>query len=376
MDKLGRKKTLPLVYRIVVENLKHRLARTVLTALAIGMGVAMILTIVGLSEGMLDDQRRRARGSGADIMVLPTGMSAVSLSTASIPEKLLDFVREQAHVEIATGAVMQPIGGIRRVTGIDYETFNRMAGGFVYLDGGPMTKEGQTVIDDFYARQRDLEVGDTTEMLDRDWEVSGIVEPGKMARLILPIDIVQELTGTAGKLTLIFIKLDDRSQTTPVIAELQAKMGEKFQVISVEEFASQFSADSVPELRIFINVIIVISICFGFLIIFLTMHTAVLERTKEIGILKSLGASEGYVLGILVREALALGALGTVVGIVSSFGTKFLIDTYIPASMQSAIVPNWWPVAAGITLVGALLGAIYPAMKAARQDALESLAYE
>ena len=106
------------------------------------------------------------------------------------------------------------------------------------------------------------------------------------------------------------------------------------------------------------------------------MHTAVLERTKEIGILKSLGASEGYVLGILVREALTLGVLGTIVGILSSFGTKFLIDTLIPASMQAAIVPNWWPTVAVVTLVGALLGAIYPAMKAARQDALESLAYE
>ena len=199
MDKLGRKKRLPLVYRIVVENLKHRFARTVLTALAISMGVTMILTIVGLSEGMLDDQRNRARSAGADIMVLPAGMSAISLSSAPLPEKLLDFVREQPHVEIATGAVMQPIGGVRRVTGIDYETFDRMCGGFEYIDGGPMTKEGQTVVDEFYARQRDLRVGDTTEMLDREWEVSGIVEPGKMARLILPIDVVQELTGTVGQ---------------------------------------------------------------------------------------------------------------------------------------------------------------------------------
>ncbi len=376
MDKLGRKKTVPLVYRIVFENLKHRLARTILTALAISLGVAMILTIVGLSEGMMMDQRNRARGAGADIMILPTGMSAISLSTASIPEKMLDFVRQQPHVEIATGAVMQPIGGIRRVTGIDYKTFASMAGGFKYLAGGPMTEAGQTVIDEFYAEQRNLHVGDKTEMLDRDWEVAGIIEPGKMARLILPIEVVQDLTGTVGKLTLIYVKLDDPKLTDDIVKQLQSKVGEKYQVISIEEFASQFSADALPELRIFIDVIIIISVFFGFLIIFLTMHTAVLERTREIGILKSLGASQGYILGILVREALTLGALGSAVGILLSFGTKFLIDTYIPASMQAAIVPGWWPTVVTVTLVGALLGAIYPALKAARQDALESLAYD
>ena len=156
----------------------------------------------------------------------------------------------------------------------------------------------------------------------------------------------------------------------------EEKFGEALKVFSVEEIVSQFSADNLPELQTFIRVIIALSIGFGFLVVFLTMHTAVLERTKEIGILKSLGASGGYILGIFVREAFILGALGTLAGIIGSYATREAIGVFIPASMQFAIVPGWWPIALGITLVGALLGVIYPAWKASRQDALESLAYE
>src|SRR5690606_21814913 len=112
------------------------------------------------------------------------------------------------------------------------------------------------------------------------------------------------------------------------------------------------------------------------LVVFLTMHTAVLERTREIGILKSLGATQAYILGILVREALALGLLGSIMGILFSFVTRWVIDTLIPATMQASIVPGWWPRAVAITLAGALLGALYPAIKASRQDALESLSYD
>lgn len=376
MEQLERKKRIPLAYRIVWENLRHRRARTILSGLAIGLGVTMILTIVGLSEGMLQDQRERARGAGADIMILPPGMSAIGLSSAPMSEKLIEFVAEQPHVEVATGAVMQPLGGIKRITGIDYDAFSRMAGGFRFLAGGSFEQRNDVIIDEFYAGQNNLKVGDEVDFLDHKWRVTGIVEPGKMARVMVQMDVLQALTGSDGKISIIYVKLDDPARTGEMITALESALRGGYQVYSIEEFASQFSADQLPELSIFINVIVVLSVLFGFLVIFLTMHTAVLERTREIGILKSLGASADYILGILVREALALALLGAFLGILASFGTKYLIDTFIPASMQSAIVPDWWPIAAAITMIGALLGVLYPALKAARQDALESLSYD
>jgi putative ABC transport system permease protein len=324
---------------------------------------------------MLDDQRNRARGAGADLLVLPPGMSAIGLSSAPMSEKLVEVVRSEDHVILATGAVIQPLGGIKRLTGIDFRTFDRMAGGFRFLAGGPFQEPYDAIIDEYYAKQQNLALGDSLDFLDRQWRVRGIVEPGKMARILLPVQTLQELTGNTGKITMVYAKLDDPAQSDVVIASLKEKL-RGYQVYSIDEFISQFSVDRLPELQAFIGVIIALSVGFGFLIIFLTMHTAVLERTREIGILKSLGATPGYILHILVIEAAALAALGTALGISASFGTRELIRMFIPASMQQAIVPEWWLIAAGITLCGAFLGVLYPAYKAARQDVIESLSHD
>jgi putative ABC transport system permease protein len=144
----------------------------------------------------------------------------------------------------------------------------------------------------------------------------------------------------------------------------------------MDELASQFSVNSIPELKTFIGVVMTLSVLFGFLVVFLAMYTAILERTREIGILKALGAGQSYVLGILLRETILLAVIGSAMGIGMSYATRWLIATFIPASMTQAIVYHWWPIASGITLGGALLGVMYPAIKAARQDALESLSYD
>lgn len=374
MEQIEKKRRIPLVYRIVFENLRNRRARTVLSALAIGLSVTMMLAIKGLAEGMLDDQRDRARGVGADLIVLPEGMSVLAMSSAPMSEKLVEFVESQPHVALATGVTVQPLERINRITGVDFARYNEMAK-FRFLEGGPFQEPYDAIVDEFYARQRNMHVGDKLEVVGRDWTVRGIVEPGKAARLLVQKDILQELTGAAGKITAIYVLLDSPENTETVLADLREKM-KNYQLYTTEEVLSQFSVDNIPEFQVFMNVIIALSVAFGFLVIFLTMHTAVLERTREIGILKSLGASAEYILGIFVREACVLGFFGALVGIAASFGTRELIAFFIPASMQQAVVPAWWPVAIVVTMLGAFLGVLYPAIKAAKQDALESLSYD
>jgi putative ABC transport system permease protein len=364
-----------LVNKLVLENLKHRPVRTLLSTLAIGLGVTMMLTLVGLSEGMLEDQKRRSKGVGADILIRPPGTSVIGLSSAPMNEKLLSFVGGIPEVELATGTVVHPIGGVSTVTGIDYDTFVAMSGNFRYLAGGRFHGDLEVVIDQYYAQQHHLKVGNTFELMNKQWKVAGIVEPGKLARIFVPIHLLQELTGNTGKLTVIYVKLKDASETDAVIEKLRQPLPD-YKIYSMEEFISQFSVGNLPELRTFMNVVITLAVIFGFLVVFLAMYTAVLERTREIGIMKALGASPGYVLGILVRETAMLAILGTLAGILLSFGTRAMVMNLIPGSLIQAIVPAWWPKAGAFTLVGALLGVLYPAIRAAKQDALESLSYE
>jgi len=171
------------------------------------------------------------------------------------------------------------------------------------------------------------------------------------------------------------MKLDDPKLTNQVLAAFKQKLPD-YSIYSVEEFTSLFSVNNVTGLRQFITVVILLSAIVGFLVVFLSMYTAVLERTREIGVLKSLGASPGYILDILLRETFMLAVVGTVLGIALSFATRWLILEFAGATLTSMITPDWWPTAAMIAIGGALLGAMYPGWKAIRQDALEALSYE
>jgi putative ABC transport system permease protein len=355
-----------LITKLVVENLKHRWIRTLLSAMAVGVQVTMILTLVGLSFGMIDDFTQRSKGVGADILIRPPGSSIIGLSASPIPEKLLDFVRGIPHVGLATGTTVHPIGGTNTVTGIDLASFEKMSGGFRYLEGGPFQEPDDVVVDAYWAKQQKLKAGSRTTFMNREWRVAGIVEPGKLARLFLPIKRLQDLSANTGKLSMIYVKLDDPSNLASTIAAIKKELPD-YQIYSIEEFVSLVS---------FIYVVIGVSVIVGFLVVFLSMYTAVLERTREIGILKALGATPSMILGILVRETVFLSVIGTLAGIIFTYGTRWAIMSYVPGSLTQVIVPEWWPISALVSLTGSLLGALYPGWKAARQDAIEALSYE
>jgi len=364
-----------LVNKLVFENLKHRPVRTLLSVVAVGVQVTMMLTLVGLSDGMLQDSRGRARGVGADIWVKPPGSSVISFSAAGMPEALLSFFLKMPEIANATGNVVQPLAGVNTVTGIDLDRFNQISGGFRYVAGGPFRNPDDIIVDEYYARQNKIAVGDKVELLNRPWRVSGIAEPGKLARLVIPLRTLQDLTGNTGKLSQIFLKLRDPSHVDAVVTALKRQLP-GYQIYSIEEFTSLFSVENVPALRAFINVVIGLSIVVGFLVVFLSMYTAVLERTREIGVMKALGASPAYILNILFREAALLAILGSGLGILFTYGTRWAIMTLVPASLTQVIVPHWWPISSAIAVCGAMLGSVYPGLKAAKQDAIEALAYE
>jgi putative ABC transport system permease protein len=213
------------------------------------------------------------------------------------------------------------------------------------------------------------------ELMNRQWRVCGIVEPGKLARVFVPLKLLQDLTSNTGKLSQVYVRLTDPARTDEVVASLRAQLP-GYQIYSLEEFISQISIDAVPTLKPFINVVIGIGVVVGFLVVFLSMYSAVLERTREIGILKSLGASQAFIAGLLFRETALLAGAGALIGIGLSYFTRWVIMSLVPGYLSQKIVPEWWPIAGGIAVAGALLGAVYPGLKAANQDAIEALAYE
>lgn len=355
--------------------MRYRPLRTLLSVLLIAIPVTLILTLVGLSRGMLDESKKRTSGVGADIMVRPPGSSIISFSGAPMRQGLVKKLRQEPHVVQATGVIVQQVSGITSIFGVDLGEFNTMSGGFDFIEGGPFKRPDDILIDDYYAQQEKKHAGDTINVLNHNWRVAGIFQSGKLARMVLPISVVQDLTGNTGRVSLIYLKVDKPASIDPVVASLR-KQFEGYPIYPMAEYLSAISVENVPALNSFIHVVIAIGVVIGFAVVCLSMYMAVLQRTREIGILKSLGASRAYILALIVAEAFMMGFFGTLVGILFSFGARWLILTLVPASLQQAIVPDWWPLAGLIALFASLLGALYPGFRAARQDPIEALSYE
>lgn len=364
--------------RLVLENLKHKPMRSLLSMFLIAVPVTLILCLVGLSQGMLADSARRARGIGADIVLRPPGSSLLTLSGAPIPEKLVDVIQQKPHVALAIGMIVHPVSSLTFVTGIDLDKFNRMSGGYKYLQGGPFQGPDDIIVDEYYAQQNKLHAGEeVTDVLNHRWHVCGVVDGGKLGHLSVPVQTLQDLTGNTNKFSLIYVKADNDTNIPAVLAELKEFLP-AYNIYTMEEFTSLLTVENVQggALSKFIDVMVGIGVVIGFAVVLLSMYMAVLQRTREIGILKALGASRWFILKIILAEAVVMGLGGTVAGIGLSFVARALIQALYPASLTQAITPGWWPIAGAISLAGVLLGALYPGLSAAAQDPIEALAYE
>jgi putative ABC transport system permease protein len=255
------------------------------------------------------------------------------------------------------------------------DQFAKMSGGFRFLQGGPPVHDNDMIVDDPYAREKHLQVGSTLTLINHDWHVSGIYEPGKLARICVKLDALQRFTNNQNRLSQIYLKLDDPNRGQAVVDTLRAKMP-GYQIYTMEYFTSLLSVSSLGLLRNFTYVVIGIAMIVGFIVVFMAMYTAVLERTREIGILKAVGSSSGLILGILLRETLLLSILGTALGILMTYFTQWLMQHVVPNSLTQETVYLWWPIAGAIAIIGALFGAIVPGIKAVQQDATEALSYE
>ena len=335
----------------------------------------MILTLVGISYGTLDETARRAHGVGADIVVRPPGTSVISLSSSPMSQDFLPFFMKQPHVTFATGTMIQPLTGFDTLTGIDLDGFNKLSGGFRFVKGGPFQRDDDVIVDEYYAREKKLNIGNRITLMNHTWRVSGIFESGKLARICAKLDVLQRLTSNSGKLSQIYLKVDDPNRAQSVVNDLRSKMPDYF-IYTMEEFTSLLTINSVALLRNFIGVVIGIAVIVGFIVVSMAMYTAVLERTREIGILKALGASSGYILNLLFRETLLIAVLGTIVGIIITYGTQWLMMHAVPASLTQETVYKWWPIAGAISVAGALLGAIFPGWKAVKRNVIQALSYE
>ena len=365
--------------KMVVANLVHRPIRSLISIVAIALEVTLILLIVGLCYGIMNDQKFRTAGIGADVIVQPPGSSFLAgISGAPVPIKVADILRRLPHVKVVSPVIWQIAtgGALEVIDGIDISSFQALGGPFQYVQGGPFQGPNDALVDDYIARQKHVKVGDTMDILNHDFRIAGIVENGRGARKFIPMNTLQDLIGAKDKASVFYVKLDNPDNAAAVVNEIKSQPGmEKYSVLSTSDYLSMMTPSHLPGFKPFIGVVIGVSLVIGFLVIFQSMYTAVMERTREIGILKSLGASKIYIVNVILRETIVLALAGIAVGVAFSVAARLGIQQRWPLVHidQSGV---WILRAMFVAIIGATFGAIYPAYKAAQKDPIDALAYE
>jgi putative ABC transport system permease protein len=369
--------------KLIFANLVHRPLRSIISVVAVAIEVIMILSIVGIFMGMLNDTKARNNGVGADLMMRGSTASNINgVGPVSMPIKFDTVLRKLPHVDVVSPAALQlsTAGTPEIIWGIDYPTYDALKP-FVYISGTPFKHPYDVIVDDVFAARKNpatgkaYVIGDTVNVLNTDFHICAIVQSGKGGRKLIPIDTMDQLIGAPNKASIFYLKLDNPANNQTVIDEIHSTPGfADYPVQTMEEWLSTMTPEKMPGFNLALDTVTSIAVIVGFLVIFQTMYTAVLERTREIGILKSMGASKAMIVGVILRETAVLAIVGILLGIAGTFLVRYVMLHF--TTMQFQITGRWIGQGAGIAFGGSLLGALYPAWMAARKDAIEALAYE
>jgi putative ABC transport system permease protein len=336
--------------------------------------VFLVLLIAGLTSGALSDWRTRAEGVGADIIVQPPNSSIFfAFSSAVMPESLSEKIASLPAVdEVAPVFIVVDQKNLGVVYGIDYDRFAGLSKGFTFLSGGPFQQPDQAIADDLAAQSRKLRVGQKALLLGHPFTISGIVLHGKGARFFIPIKTAQDIAGADGRASMFYVR--SKGDTDGARDQL-VKLLPTYKIRSMAEYSTLMSSSNLPELKPFIRSFVMLGVAISFLVVLLTMHTMVFERTRDIGVLRALGSSRLEVCWMILGETLVMVALGVICGLVCTYSVVAILHRTSP-TLQIAIEGGWIVRAILLTIGGAIAGAMYPALRAAQNDPVDALAYE
>ena len=210
------------------------------------------------------------------------------------------------------------------------------------------------------------------QLFERPFKIVGVYEPPGGGRIKIPLATMQEQEGGEGHASAILVACVDPSQEEAVAARIRERFPDD-QIIFTRDLPEIY-ASGVPALNVFIKVVVGVAASISMLVILLAMYTTVTERTRQIGILKALGMSKTAIAWVIEKEALLVSFLGVVVGVVLTLAARFAVMRV--TSLTIDIEPRWVAISLLVGLVGGSIGALYPALRAARQDAVDALSYE
>jgi putative ABC transport system permease protein len=375
---------------LIAANIRQRPVRSLVSVVGVALGVALVMLFTGLARGMSNDLQRRSQNLRAEIFFTRPGtMDNLTSSPANLSTKYVESLQAIEGVESAVPVIRYVIQGgagfgFEQIEGVDWEPFSRM-NGISLVEGrapAPRSPEAQQaddmveiVIDETKASNSNLSVGGVLKLFgDIPHRVVGIYAPESGPRIKMSMSDMQYRVEAPGKCTFILVKAKDGVDEKTLAERIAAEPGTKGNKIQFTRDVFTSIEKSIPYLGIFLKVLVGLAALVSALVVMLAMYTTITERTREIGILKAMGASRGFIIGVIEKEAILISVLGLILG----FAVALIAGAVIHRTHGLVFEYGWgWAIASAlIGLLGGAIGALYPAVRAANLDAVSALSYE
>jgi ABC-type antimicrobial peptide transport system permease subunit len=363
---------------MAMRNIVRRRTRTALTLLGIGVGIAAVVALGGVSLGMMDVMNKMVMAGQVDLIAAEADVSDIGYS--ALGEREGARLAARPDVAAVSGAIVT-FASTKEMPLLmlyGYHPREFAIGHYRIVEGAPLTVGHQAIVGRQAAETMNLEVGDTVRLLESNFRVAGIYETGvaiEDSGVVISLREAQTLAGKPHQVTWYAIKLRDPDQAEAMRDNLSAAFPDM-----TFSLTSEFAEDmpDMKRMQEFVGQISFLAVFIGAVGMLNTMLMSVLERTREIGVLRALGWQRRQVLSLILQEALALGLVGAAFGALLGVGLAALV-AQVPQT-AGMIDPRYTPEllvrVVAVALITGIAGGLYPAWRATRMRPVEALRYE
>lgn len=369
---------------LVARNLLRRPSRSLLTSFGLAIGIAAVVVLTAVAWGFERSFLSIYESKGIDLVVTRAGVT--DQLSSSLDQALTEKVRSVPGVKGVAVSLLDAVSfeeaGVVSALVSGWEPGSLLFRGLKVTEGRILAPDDErgAVLGRVLAASLGKKAGDDVEVAGERFHVVGVYESTSLFEnggLTVRLKDLQEMMGREGKITAMVVSASDPEPD--FVRELGKRIESSIDGLAAVPARDFVERDAILRLaKAMAWATWVVALVLGSVGMLNTMAMSVFERTREIGTLRALGWKRRRVVWLVMGEALALGVVGAVLGVVLGFlGLQAL--TLLPTSrgfVTSELPPGTVWVGAGVALVLSLLGGLLPAWRAARLEPTEALRHE